>query len=333
MDIRTRKTNFLESLDSTEAIRKAVSLAIDCMIDNLNNNENIPLVVTSYDDFCRCQVLDYVQEFCEAAFPDIEKDYFNPSILHINGGTSEEACINLIKRLRSTKGILFWSDALSWFASLPDGLFHVVNIDQKIVTRGLNKKNSKPTIINKDYSVDTLLSELFLNGAHMEQTNVYNVSDGDMKFYDECHAGLIRPIPAPIGASYDEEITINSPDWQKLACVALRRYQSKECHDGMQWDTTDHGWTDVIAYPFVEEIQSMDNSGYRQCLVGLVTINNSNANSPYLSTVWIHPFYRRGRLLSKLWPKLQELYGSNFEIEQPNENMKAFLKSVKHADY
>lgn len=154
-----------------------------------------------------------------------------------------------------------------------------------------------------------------------------------MKFYDECHARLIRPIPAPIGASYDEEITINSPDWQKLACVALRRYQSKECHDGMQWDTTDHGWTDVIAYPFVEEIQSMDNSGYRQCLVGLVTINNSNANSPYLSTVWIHPFYRRRGLLSKLWPKLQELYGSNFEIERPNENMKAFLKSAKHADY
>ncbi|EGJ9767306.1 hypothetical protein ACOSU4_005201 [Escherichia coli] len=200
-------------------------------------------------------------------------------------------------------------------------------------TRGLNKKNSKPTIINKDYSVDTLLSELFLNGAHMEQPNVHNVSEGNMKFYDECHAGLIRPIPAPIGASYDEEITINSPDWQKLACVALRRYQSKECHDGMQWDTTDHGWTDVIAYPFVEEIQSMDNSGYRQCLVGLVTINNSNANSPYLSTVWIHPFYRRRGLLSKLWPKLQELYGSNFEIERPNENMKAFLKSAKHADY
>ncbi|EOW7587573.1 hypothetical protein ACOFB5_004994, partial [Escherichia coli] len=83
-----------------------------------------------------------------------------------------------------TKGMLFWSDAPSWFASLPDGLFHVVNIDQKIVTRGLNKKNSKPTIINKDYSVDTLLSELFLNGAHMEQPNVHNVSEGNMKFYD-----------------------------------------------------------------------------------------------------------------------------------------------------
>ncbi len=333
MDIRTRKTNFLDSLDSTEVICKAVSLAIDCIIDNHNGNEDIPLVITSYDDFCRCQVLDYIQEFCEATFPDADKYYFNPNMLHINGRTSEEACINLIKLLRSTKGILFWSDSPSWFASLPDGLFHVVNIDQKTVTRGLNKKNAKPTIINKEYSVDTLLSELFLNGAHMEQTNANNVSEANIKFYYECHAGLIRPIPAPMGASYDEEITINSPDWQKLACVALRRYQSKECHDGMLWDTTDNGWIDVVAYPFIKEIQSMDNSDYRQYLVGLVTINNSNANSSYLSTVWIHPFYRRGRLLSNLWPKLQERYGSNFEIEQPNENMKAFLKSVKHADY
>lgn len=333
MDIRTRKTNFLESLDSTEVIRKAVSYAIDCMIDNHYSNEDTPLVITSYDDFCRNKVLDYVQEFCEAAFPDTDKYYFNSHMLSIYGRTSEEACINLIKLLRSAKGILFWSDAPSWFASLPDGLFHVVSIDQNNVTRGLNKKNSKPTIINREYSVDTLLSELFLNGAHMEHTNANNISEAGTKFYDECHAGLIRPIPAPVGASYDEEITINSPDWQKLACVALRRYQSKECHDGMQWDTSDDGWIDVIAYPFIEEIQSIDNSGYRQCLVGLVTINNSNANSPYLSTVWIHPFYRRGGLLSKLWQKLQERYGNNFEIEQPNENMKAFLKSVKHADY
>lgn len=55
MDIRTRKTNFLESLDSTEVIRKAVSLAIDCMIDNYNSGEDTPLVITGYDDFCRCQ--------------------------------------------------------------------------------------------------------------------------------------------------------------------------------------------------------------------------------------------------------------------------------------
>lgn len=103
MDIRTRKTKFLESLDSTEVIRKAVSLAIDCIIDNHNSNEDTPLVITSYDDLCRIQVLNYVQEFCEAAFPDMDEYYFSPNILRINGKTSEEACINLIKLLRSTR--------------------------------------------------------------------------------------------------------------------------------------------------------------------------------------------------------------------------------------
>ncbi len=63
-----------------------------------------------------------------------------PSILRIYGKTSEEACINLIKLLRKTKGMLFWSDASSWFASLPDGLFHVVNIDQKTLLAALIRK-------------------------------------------------------------------------------------------------------------------------------------------------------------------------------------------------
>lgn len=333
MDIRTRKTIFLESLNTTEVIHKAVSLAIDCIIENNLNDVDTPLVITSYDDFSRDQTLNSVQQFCESAFPRTEKFYFNPNLLHISGETSEEACINLIKQLRRMSGMLFWADSPSWFANLPDGLFHVINIDRNTVTRGLNKKNAKLTIIKKEYSADTLLSELFLNPEHIEKTNVTNAIDADMKFYDECHSGLIRPIPAPVGASYDEEITIISPDWQKLACVALRRYQSSECCDGMSWGITDDGWVDVVAYPFIEEIQSIDNSGRRQCLVGLVTINKSNVNYPYLSTVWIHPFYRGRKLLSNLWPKLQERYGSNFGIEQPNENMKAFLKSVKHADF
>lgn len=101
----------------------------------------------------------------------------------------------------------------------------------------------------------------------------------------------------------------------------------------MHWDTTNDSWSHVVAYPFIEEIQSIDNSGLRQCLIGLVTVNNSNVNAPYLSTAWIHPFYRRKKLLSRLWPKLQERYGSTFEIELPNANMKAFLEKIKHAHY
>lgn len=333
MDIRTLKTNFLESSDLTDEIRKAVSLAIDCMIDNHNGDEDIPLVITSYDDSCRDKVLEYVREFCVAAYPGADKDYFIPEMLHIYGGTSEEACISLVNMMRRTKkSILFWAESPSWFSGLPDELFHVVSIDRKKVTRGLNKKATTPAIIKKEYRIDTLLSELFLNGPHMVQNNANNIQEADWKFLNECNVEIIRPIPAPAGASYDEEITINSPDWQKLACVALRRYQARECRDGMHWDTSDDGWNDVVAYPFVEEIQSVDNSSRRKCLVGLVTINISDASNPYLSTVWIHPFHRRQGLLKGLWPELQKRYGRDFAIEQPNESMKAFLKKVKHAD-
>lgn len=333
MDIRARKKMFLESLQSTELIHTAVSLAIDCIIENHINEEEIPLVITGYDDFARERVQLAVQQFLEATYPKTDKNFFVPELLQIHGNTSEEACINLIKKLRCTSSILYWADSPSWFAGLPDGLFHVVSIDQNTVTRGLNKKNAKPTIIKKEYDTDTLLPELFFNIAHMDQANATNVHDADDRLYNECHAGIIRPIPAPAGTSYDDKITIDSPDWQKVACVAIRRYQSVECNDGMSWDTTDGGWVDVVAYPFVKELVSMDNGGYRQCLVGLVTIDISDKDCPYLSTVWIHPFYRGKKLLSDLWPELQERYGTDFGIEQPNANMRAFLKKIKHADY
>ena len=85
MDIRTQKTIFLESLNSTEVIHKAVSLAIDCIIENHINDDNTPLVITSHDDSCRHQVLNSIQKFCEAAHPNTVRLYFNPRMLNING--------------------------------------------------------------------------------------------------------------------------------------------------------------------------------------------------------------------------------------------------------
>ena len=144
-------------------------------------------------------------------------------------------------------------------------------------------------------------------------------------FLNETHAGIIRPIPAPKGMRYNNEVTIDSPLWQKLACVALRRYQSKECQDGMKWDVSDSGWADIIAFTFTEEhLPIINSSQTRNSLIGLVTMNVSNTDTPYLSTVWIHPFYRRRGLLSGLWPVLKERFG-DFDIEEPNSNMRAFI--------
>lgn len=102
MDIRSRKTIFLESLDSADAIYDAVSLAIDCIIENDCNGDNTPIVITSYDDTCREQVLRHVQKFCEDTYPKVDKLYFEPKLLLVNSVNSEEACIKLIKLLRNT---------------------------------------------------------------------------------------------------------------------------------------------------------------------------------------------------------------------------------------
>ncbi|WP_411755100.1 hypothetical protein [Serratia sp. (in: enterobacteria)] len=330
MDIRTCKTRFLDSLSLSDIQRRAVGLAIDCLIENESKKDDVPLVITSYDDTCRQNVLKALQEFCAAMYPHLNS-FFIPRILLIAGHTSEEACVNLIKELRCNSTMLYWADSPSWFSSLPEGLFHVVSIDHGEVFRGLNKQQQRPEIVRREYTNDSLLPELFVNVAHtgLDETTDINVAEN--KFYDECNSGLIRPIPAPTGARYDEEITISSPDWQKLACVAIRRYQSREFHDGMSWNTSNEGWSSVIAYPFLEEFLTLDGSGFRECLVGLVTMNTSEVEKPYLSTVWIHPFYRRQGYLKRLWPALKEKYGS-FEVEAPNSNMQAFLKSVKFAD-
>lgn len=328
MNIRTVKVSFLDSLNLPEDEKKAISLAIDCLIDNESLSEDIPIVVTSYNDYKRKCVLQIIKKFCEEIYPSEAEHLFEPEILNIFGKTSEAACIELVRTLRSSYSMLYWADSPSWFSSLPSGLFHVISIEGNKISRGLNQKNSHPTKVTRTYNDDTLISELFNTFSHSTNTKINNTKAAEEKFYDECNSGLIRPIPAPTGLFYEEEITLSSPDWQKLACVAIRRYQSKECDDGMNWDISEQGWSDVVAYPLIERIQNITDFEFRECLIGLITINIKSPNKPYLSTAWIHPFYRRKGKMTALWRKLTEKYGE-LDVEAPNSNMQAFLKSVE----
>tara|TARA_R110001606_G_scaffold354477_1_gene505186 strand:- start:1164 stop:2159 length:996 start_codon:yes stop_codon:yes gene_type:complete len=328
MDIRTEKVSFINSLNLPEDEKDAISLAIDCLIDNESLSEDIPIVVTSYDDYKRNCVLQIIQKFCEGIYPNAAEDLFEPEILNIFGKTGEAACIALIKKLQSSYSMLYWADSPSWFSSLPSGLFHVISIEGNKVSRGLNQKNSHPTKVTRTYNDDTLIAELFNTFSHSTNAQLTNTKAAEEKFYDECNSGLIRPLPAPTGLFFEEEITISSPDWQKLACVAIRRYQSKECKDGMNWNISDQGWSGVVAYPLIEKIQNITDSGFRECLIGLITINIKDPKKPYLSTAWIHPFYRQKGKMKALWRILTEKYGE-LDVEEPNSNMQAFLKAVK----
>ncbi|MEO3684659.1 hypothetical protein ABHN84_20555 [Shewanella vesiculosa] len=328
MDLRDKKKQFLDTLSLENGNLKAVSLGIDCLIDNEACDEDIPIVVTCLSDSERHVILSALETFCNSQYPD-NKYLFRPSMLHITAQTSEQASIILIKKIRMNPRMLYWADSISWFKNLPDGLFHVISIERNSASRGLNKKGKRPEPILREYDEDSLLSELFVNINHKNINDIKNSDIASNILYDEVSAGLIRAIPAPKGMSFDETITINSPDWQKLACVAIRRYQSQECGDGMSWDISNDGWRDVIAYPFLEDLPTLDGSEIKQCLVGLVTMIVQAPKSSYLSTVWIHPFFRRKQKLTSLWDTLKFEYGE-FPIEDPNSNMRGFLKSVNH---
>ena len=58
---------------------------------------------------------------------------------------------------------------------------------------------------------------------------------------------------------------------------------------------------------------------------------NINEGTPaLLSTVWIHPLYRRQGKFKDLWLELKHIYG-DFEVEQPNSSMKAFMSAMGEA--
>ncbi|GAB3487430.1 GNAT family N-acetyltransferase [Marinomonas epiphytica] len=329
MSTRSKKQKYLEELDAlSEEQKKAVSLSIDCLIENETSEEDIPLVITSYKDFDRREVLNAIENFCTFAYPKIDKNRFEPCMLKVSGQDGENACISLIKKLRKEGStLLYWADSPSWISALPSGLFHVISMDFDKVYRGLNEQAASPIPADKEYTEDTLLMELFENLNHLMEGNSLHSGIADQKLMEECLIGLIRPIPAPRGETYNEKVTISSPDWQKLACVAIRRFQGKECDQGMSWDISDQAWKNIEAYTFTECMATLDGSGTRDCLIGLVTIANVS-DQPYLSTAWIHPFYRGKGKMKQLWEQVTEEYGDDLYVEQPNTSMEAFLKSV-----
>lgn len=325
MDIRSNKELFLENLELDNDQKRAVELAIDCIIEN-ETNEELPIVITGMHSYTLNPVLNSVQVFFEQTYPGCNKELFKPRMLIIFSSSTEGACVELIKQLRCDTGLLYYADSYNFFSALPSNLFHVISLEKGNVTRGKNKKMQSPEIEYKTYNSSTLNDELFTNFHH---SNSPNTASTGQKFQLEAASKIVRPIPAPQGAKFDEEITIDSPIWQKEACVALRRYQAKECRDGMGWGTDDDGWQNIIAYPILDEIQSLDGSATRECIVGLVTIDTSISTHPYLSTVWIHPFYRRQGRMAKLWKQLTDKYGT-LGVEKPNSDMQSFLNKVNN---
>lgn len=333
MSARAKKEPFLDDIrgELSEIQLTGVSLGIDCLIENEASYEDLPIVVAGYDDRDRNQVLDFLTKFFQHVYPHAHKDYLVSEPLSIGGTSENDALRNLINMMRSRgRRLFYWADSPSWFRQLPSNLFHVVEIERRSTRRGKNSQGDvQAERVPKVYSnaEGDLSQEMFGLINFVSKTSTSPSLNAHELFYEEADSKIIRPIPAPATLHFDKVININSPLWQKQACVALRRYQARECNDGFSWDESDRGWENIFVHPFLDEIRLCDGDGFRECLVGQVTMVRSSDENYYLSTVWLHPFYRRKGKLRFLWPELQELYGY-FEIEQPNDSMRAFLASV-----
>ena len=327
------KEGFLAQVKSelTDVQFKGVTLGIDCLIENEASSEDLPIVVVDYEYRDRKQVLNFLIKFFRKAYPNAPDQSSFSEPLRISGTCENDALLSLIHSMRFQGRLLFyWAESTSWFKFLPSGLFHVIQIERNSARRGKNQQGEKVfESTNKTYSdtEDDLSREIF-GLINFDSENFLNANiSAHHLLYEEASSKIIRPIPAPVPLHFDELITIDSPLWQKQACVALRRYQARECNDGFHWDESDEGWQNTVIHPFTDEIRLCNGKGVRECLIGQVTMELSPDETYYLSTVWLHPFYRRRGKLRSLWPELKDRYG-DFEVEQPNSNMSAFLASI-----
>ena len=153
--------------------------------------------------------------------------------------------------------------------------------------------------------------------------------------YAEAGQGLVRPQLAPLGQDFDEWITVRSKEWQQEACVQIRRYQSRECNDGISMDTSYECWRRVKIKPFTDRFYDKKDD-MRHGLIGAAAFELETfvgGTERYaMQFCWLHPFYRGKGLLRKAWPDLNEKFG-DFWVSQPRSRaMQAFLASLGYVD-
>ena len=156
-----------------------------------------------------------------------------------------------------------------------------------------------------------------------------------LKNYGDASRGIIAPQLAPIGRNYDDWINYSSKKWQLEACVQIRRYQSRECRDGIDMDTSYECWKTTEVKPFTARFYDRKDV-MRYGLIGAAAFESvsytDGAERIMLQYCWLHPFYRGQGLLKKVWPQFEQKFGA-FRVSCPRTAaMMAFLKSVSYDD-
>ena len=121
----------------------------------------------------------------------------------------------------------------------------------------------------------------------------------DIDYVDATVNCIIRPQPSEIGKCFDEWINIDSDLWQRERIVQIRRYQSIECSDGMNMDTSSACWQGIDVFPLTADLPDGKTSDTRQYLVGGVCFKTYSGGQVVLEFCWIHPFWRNRGLLKQ----------------------------------
>lgn len=332
INFNDKKKQFIESIHGKfewdPRMQNAFSLGVNFIALNFAADRDLPIVVCAYGDDVKQELTSLLVKFLTFVHPEIDKndERLSVNLLLLNNADTVACLKSYCRRIEDFGVKLFYTaDHISWFKALPEGMMYVINFNGGEVTGGLNAFGGidevrKPLRNNDEYALLTAMRGpvKMLN----EPERVHDL------FYQEADAHIVRAIHAPEGELFSDIITIDSPDWEKEACVALRRYQSRECRDGFRWDATDAGWQNVLVHPVVcSDVLDPEQGKFRQAIVGYVTFTQNENGTFTLANAWLHPFYRRKGVLTKMWPNLIRRYGC-FDVDLPNADMREFLKKI-----
>lgn len=160
----------------------------------------------------------------------------------------------------------------------------------------------------------------------------FTLSGDDSENYDLVNNyGLIAPIIPPQGKEFSELITISSEDWEKLAAIQIRRFQSKECQDGINWDLSNSGWENIEVTTLTAEVMCPLTGRWVNALIGAIGLEvHKYPDLSLLCFCWVHPFWRgRGLVGEELGILLKQ--HRPILIEEPiSKTMDALLKKLSY---
>lgn len=147
----------------------------------------------------------------------------------------------------------------------------------------------------------------------------------------------VKPQLVPIGKSFEQWITIDSPAFQKRAVGRLQRFMAQET--GYRYEALDQlsCWRDTFEVLSIttEIVRTGQDPAIYEAMVGFVWFTLDH-DIPTLYNCYLHPSYRgendQHNLMVRAWTTVNERF-SRFDIEPPITGaFNSFLQKTMYVD-